>query len=65
MSQARVVSRTASANEARACYDLLTQAQTYLQRAKVCCCFSMHSHHFCLHYKKLIILLCKYITLKF
>uniref|UniRef100_A0A0R3S7A6 Pinin_SDK_memA domain-containing protein n=1 Tax=Elaeophora elaphi TaxID=1147741 RepID=A0A0R3S7A6_9BILA len=34
MSQARVVSRTASANEARACYDLLTQAQTYLQRAK-------------------------------
>ncbi|MCP9258140.1 RNA polymerase-associated protein CTR9-like protein [Dirofilaria immitis] len=36
MSQARVVSRTASANEARACYDLLTQAQTYLQRAKIC-----------------------------
>lgn len=35
MSQARIVSRTASANEARACYDLLTQAQTYLQRAKV------------------------------
>ncbi|VIO92177.1 TPR Domain containing protein [Brugia malayi] len=34
MSQARIVSRTASASEARACYDLLTQAQTYLQRAK-------------------------------
>lgn len=35
MGQARLVSRTASAAEARACSDLLKQAQTYLQRAKV------------------------------
>ncbi|VDN57955.1 unnamed protein product [Dracunculus medinensis] len=34
MGQARLVSRTASAAEARACSDLLKQAQTYLQRAK-------------------------------
>ncbi|VDM97568.1 unnamed protein product [Thelazia callipaeda] len=34
MGQARLVSRTVSAHEARACYDFLTQAQTYLQRAK-------------------------------
>lgn len=35
MGQARLVSRTASTTEARACNDLLKQAQTYLQRAKV------------------------------
>lgn len=35
MGQARLVSRTASAAEARDCGDLLKQAQTYLQRAKV------------------------------
>uniref|UniRef100_A0A915ALZ8 RNA polymerase-associated protein CTR9-like protein n=3 Tax=Parascaris univalens TaxID=6257 RepID=A0A915ALZ8_PARUN len=34
MGQARLVSRTASTTEARACNDLLKQAQTYLQRAK-------------------------------
>uniref|UniRef100_A0A0N5AFT6 TPR_REGION domain-containing protein n=1 Tax=Syphacia muris TaxID=451379 RepID=A0A0N5AFT6_9BILA len=34
MGQARLVSRTASAAEARDCSDLLKQAKTYLQRAK-------------------------------
>ncbi|VDM39381.1 unnamed protein product [Toxocara canis] len=34
MGQARLVSRTASATEARSCSDLLKQAQTYVQRAK-------------------------------
>ncbi|VDK18129.1 unnamed protein product [Anisakis simplex] len=34
MSQARLVSRSTSANEARCCSDLLKQAQTYVQRAK-------------------------------